>query len=80
MDVHFVSTLTPDDEDHYAPVVLAAVQAILDRMPIAYTMRIRTANARVFEHTKADPAPVDDDLDRPRPGDEPRIARGRVSA
>jgi hypothetical protein len=54
MDIHFVSTLTPEDEDQYAPAVLNAVKAILDLMPIAYTLRIETANGRVFQHTKSD--------------------------
>jgi len=44
MDIHFVSTLTPEDEDMYAPTVLNAVRAILDAMPIAYTLRIETAS------------------------------------
>jgi hypothetical protein len=54
MDIHFVSTLTPEDEDRFAPAVLNAVKAILDRMPIAYTLRIATANGRVVQHAKAD--------------------------
>jgi hypothetical protein len=58
MDIHFVSTLTPEDEDRYAPAVLAAIQAMLARMPIAYSVRIRTASTRVFEHTKTDSMPI----------------------
>jgi hypothetical protein len=54
MDIHFVSTLTPEDEDMYAPTVLNAVRAILDAMPIAYTLRIETASSRVYQHTKSD--------------------------
>ena len=54
MDIHFVSTLTPEDEDMYAPTVLNAVRAILDAMPIAYTLRIETASTRVYQHTKSD--------------------------
>lgn len=54
MDIHFVSTLTPEDEDQYAPAVLNSVKAILDLMPIAYTLRIATANGRVFQHTKSE--------------------------
>ena len=54
MDIHFVSTLTPEDEDNYAPTVLNAVRAILDAMPIAYTLRIETASSRVYQHTKSD--------------------------
>jgi len=68
MDIHFVSTLTPEDEDQYAPAVLNAVKAILDLMPIAYTLRIETANTRVFQHTKSDvrlEEPADDLEDEP---------------
>ena len=54
MDIHFISTLTPEDEDRFAPVVISAIKAILDVMPISYTLRLETANARVFQHTKAD--------------------------
>jgi hypothetical protein len=63
MDIHFVSTLTPEDEDRYAPMVLAAVKAILEPMPITYALRIATTNGQTVQHTKADheesaPAPV----------------------
>lgn len=76
MDIHFVSTLTPEDEDHYAPAVLNAVKAILDLMPIAYTLRIETANSRVFQHTKSDVGiePASDDLE-----DEAAFVPGRVT-
>ena len=55
MDIHFVSTLTPEDEDQYAQAVLNAVRALLDLTPIAYTLRIETANSRVFQHAKSEP-------------------------
>ena len=54
MDIHFVSTLTPEDEDRYAPMVLAAVKAILEPMPIAYAVRVVTANGLAVQHTKSD--------------------------
>ena len=54
MDIHFISTLNPEDEDRFAPMVLGAVRAILDMLPIAYTLRIETSNARVFQHAKAE--------------------------
>lgn len=54
MDIHFVSTLTPEDEDRYAPMVLAAVKAILEPMPITYAVRIVTTNGMAVQHTKAD--------------------------
>jgi hypothetical protein len=56
MDIHFVSTLTPEDEDRYAPMVLAAVKAILEPMPITYAVRIVTANGLAVQHRKAEPA------------------------
>jgi hypothetical protein len=58
MDIHFISTLTPEDEDRYAPKVLEAVKkAILDLLPISYAVRLTTANARVFQHARADEVP-----------------------
>jgi hypothetical protein len=56
MDIHFVSTLTPEDEDRYAPMVLAAVKAILEPMPISYAVRVLTANGLSVQHTKSDQA------------------------
>ena len=60
MNIRFVSTLTPDDEERVAPGVLNALRLILDSMPLAYTIRIETANGRVFQHahsgTEAEPA------------------------
>jgi hypothetical protein len=58
MDIHFISTLTPEDEDRYAPMVLAAVRAILEPMPISYAVRVVTANGHSVSHTKAD-APIE---------------------
>jgi len=55
MDIRFVSSLTPDDENHFAPALLKAVGALLDQLPIAYTMRIETTGAQVFQHTHATP-------------------------
>jgi hypothetical protein len=54
MDIHFISTLNPEDEDRFAPMVIGAVRAILDLLPISYTLRVETSNARVFQHTKAE--------------------------
>ena len=54
MDIHFISTLTPEDEDRFAPVVVGTIRAILDVLPISYTVRIQTTNGRVFQHTKTD--------------------------
>ncbi len=54
MDIHFISSLTPDDEDRLAPAVLEALKPMLSLMPIAYTVRIRTANNTVYQHTRTE--------------------------
>lgn len=53
MDIRFVSSLTAEDENLFAPALLKAVGALLDQLPIAYTVRIETTGAQVFQHTHA---------------------------
>ena len=53
MDIRFISSLTAEDEEQYAPAVLQVLSSFLDHLPIAYTMRIETMGARVFQHTHA---------------------------
>jgi hypothetical protein len=50
MDIRFISSLTADDENAFAPALLKAVSAVLDQFPIAYTVRIETTGAQVFQH------------------------------
>jgi hypothetical protein len=76
MDIHFVSTLTPEDEDRYAPMVLAAVKAILEPMPITYAVRIVTTNGGAVQHTKSDHAEDDDQPTARRTG--PRLVAAAV--
>jgi hypothetical protein len=80
MDLHFVSTLTPEDEDRYAPMVLAAVRALLEPMPIAYALRIVTANGLTVQHTKAEATPGGDAAPAVTPSRRPGprlVASGR---
>lgn len=70
MEIRFISSLTADDEDLYAPAVLKAVSALLDQLPIAYTMRIETTGAQVFQHTHVAPEPNDAS---PLPGAAPTV-------
>ncbi len=67
MDIHFISSLTPDDEDRLAPAILEAIKPMLELMPIAYTIRIRTSSNTVLQHTRtelAESGTLDDtDLD-----------------
>ena len=51
MDIRFISTLTAEDEGQMAPALMNAVTALLDALPIAYTLRIETLGAQVFQHT-----------------------------
>jgi hypothetical protein len=50
MDIRFISSLTPDDENRLAPALLAAVASVLDQLPIAYTLRFETVTGRSFQH------------------------------
>ena len=57
MEIRFISSLTAEDENLFAPALLKAVGALLDQLPIAYTMRIETTGAQVFQHSHALPEP-----------------------
>ncbi len=64
MNIRFTSSLTPDDENTLAPALLTALGAILDLLPIAYAIRIETADSRVFQRDSVhdDPAFQDNNL------------------
>jgi hypothetical protein len=51
MEIRFVSSLTAEDENFFAPALLKAIAALLDQLPIAYTLRMETTGAQVFQHT-----------------------------
>jgi hypothetical protein len=55
MEIRFVSSLTAEDENAFAPALLKAIGALLDPLPIAYTVRIETTGAQVFQHTHSGP-------------------------
>jgi hypothetical protein len=60
MQIRFISGLTAEEENELAPVLLSAVTTLLDRFPLAYTLRIETSGNRVFQHSlPARPHPVD---------------------
>ncbi len=50
MDIRFISSLTADDENRLAPVLLSMAAALLDGLPLAYRLRLDTAAGRSFEH------------------------------
>ena len=51
MELRFISTLTPDDEERFAAALLAAVGTLLDAFSIAYTLKIQTNGNRVLQRT-----------------------------
>jgi hypothetical protein len=53
MEIRFISSLTAEDENMFAPALLKAVGTLLDQLPIAYTIRIETTGEQVFQHTHA---------------------------
>lgn len=75
MNIRFVSSLTPEDEERLAPGVLQAIGMLLDQLPLAYTLRIETAGGRVFQHAHAGRDESDDaPLESEAPAD--RVRRG----
>ena len=70
MNVRFVSTLTAEDENAFAPALLRALGSLLDQLPIAYTVRIETTGAQVFQHSH--PSFNSPDLAEPFDGTELR--------
>ena len=63
MDIRFISSMTPDDEARLAPALADLIGALLDQLPVAYTLRIETATGATFQRTHATPRipmPTDD--------------------
>jgi hypothetical protein len=50
MEIQFVSTLTPDDEDRIVAPLLSAITAVLDQLPLSYAIRIQTSGIQVVQH------------------------------
>jgi hypothetical protein len=53
VNIRFTSSLTDHDENVMAPALLKAICSILDLLPIAYAIRIDTADAGVYQHTRS---------------------------
>jgi hypothetical protein len=51
MNIAFVSSLTPDDETRIISELMARVTAMLDELPIAYSLRVETAKGEVYDHS-----------------------------
>lgn len=68
MEIRFISSLTPEDENRIATALLAAAGELLDQAPIAYTIRVATATGKVFQRGRS---PV---VDEPSGGEPPSSA------
>ena len=50
MNIRFTSSLTSDDENLIAPLIVNTLAGILDLLPLAYMIRIDTVDSRVYQH------------------------------
>lgn len=55
MDIRFISSLTDNDEDQFARVLLGAIADLLRTMPITYVVRIETTRGKIFKRSRAGP-------------------------
>ncbi|HEY3382183.1 MAG TPA: hypothetical protein VGK32_10475 [Vicinamibacterales bacterium] len=62
MEIHLVSSLTPEDESRLAPVMLTAINDVLTRLPVSYSVRIEmSAGSAIQHHHTAAAAGADDE-------------------
>lgn len=54
VEITLTSTLTAEDENIIAPAILKAVTNVLDHLPIAYRVRIDTADLQSYQHSGPD--------------------------
>jgi hypothetical protein len=53
VDIRLVSSLTDDDEDRFASVLLSTMDDLLSQMAVAYHVRIDTTAGTVLQRTRA---------------------------
>ena len=72
MNIRVISSLTDDDEDRFAPVLLKAMADLLKDMPITYSVHMETTRGKTLhgtghaavdvdgtrKHTSRNPAPA----------------------
>jgi hypothetical protein len=52
MQIRFISGLTAEEENQFAPSLLRAITTILDQFSLAYTLRIETSGNQVYQHSQ----------------------------
>lgn len=55
MEIRFVSSLTPEDEEHLASAFLPALAGVLDLLPIAYSIQVRTTSGKTLDRVHGTP-------------------------
>lgn len=60
MDIQLVSTLTSDDEERVADVLLTAFNRLLETLPIVYLLRVTTTSGTTLQRTNLDPSSTED--------------------
>jgi len=53
VDIRLISSLTDDDEDRFASVLLNAMDELLGQFAVAYHLRINTTAGTVLQRTRA---------------------------
>jgi len=53
VDIRLVSSLTVDDEDRFASVLLNAMDDLLSQLSVAYHLRINTTGGTVLQRSRA---------------------------
>lgn len=53
MNIRFVSSMTDDDENRFAALLLKAMDELLSRLPIVYHVRIDTTTGSVLQRSRA---------------------------
>lgn len=56
MDIRLVSSLTNEDEDRFAALVLNAMSELLGKTSAAYTVRIETTAGKILQQSRPQPA------------------------
>jgi hypothetical protein len=51
MEISFISSLTAEDETRFAAAFMTAMSELLDALPIAYVIRIKTASGSTVHRT-----------------------------
>jgi hypothetical protein len=56
VDIRLVSSLTNEDEDRFAALVMNAMSELLGKTSAAYAVRIVTAAGKILQHSRPEPA------------------------